>query len=96
MGAYRTRMVHEQAIHPTWVNPLADVSEHFGVEAMGLEPTNLLTASQALYQLSYAPVAKASQVTVGTSATAPWAKPSAGPRTKEQRCGTPFRSGGTP
>jgi hypothetical protein len=25
---------------------------------MGLEPTNLLTASQALYQLSYAPVAK--------------------------------------
>jgi hypothetical protein len=23
---------------------------------MGLEPTNLLTASQALYQLSYAPV----------------------------------------
>ena len=27
------------------------------VEAMGLEPTNLLTASQALYQLSYAPVA---------------------------------------
>ena len=24
---------------------------------MGLEPTNLLTASQALYQLSYAPVA---------------------------------------
>ena len=27
----------------------------FRVEAMGLEPTNLLTASQALYQLSYAP-----------------------------------------
>ena len=27
----------------------------FAVEAMGLEPTNLLTASQALYQLSYAP-----------------------------------------
>ena len=27
------------------------------MEAMGLEPTNLLTASQALYQLSYAPVA---------------------------------------
>ena len=27
----------------------------FPVEAMGLEPTNLLTASQALYQLSYAP-----------------------------------------
>jgi hypothetical protein len=30
----------------TWLSP---------VEAMGLEPTNLLTASQALYQLSYAP-----------------------------------------
>ena len=29
------------------------------MEAMGLEPTNLLTASQALYQLSYAPVAPA-------------------------------------
>ncbi len=28
---------------------------HLRVEAMGLEPTNLLTASQALYQLSYAP-----------------------------------------
>jgi hypothetical protein len=43
---------------------------------MGLEPTNLLTASQALYQLSYAPVAKQSQVTGGISATAPWAEPS--------------------
>ena len=30
---------------------------YFFVEAMGLEPTDLLTASQALYQLSYAPVA---------------------------------------
>src|SRR5664280_2669617 len=29
----------------------------FSVEAKGLEPSNLLTASQALYQLSYAPVA---------------------------------------
>ena len=29
--------------------------ENCSVEAMGLEPTNLLTASQALYQLSYAP-----------------------------------------
>jgi hypothetical protein len=28
---------------------------HFRVEAKGLEPSNLLTASQALYQLSYAP-----------------------------------------
>jgi hypothetical protein len=34
----------------------ADVlTSTFRVEAMGLEPTNLLTASQALYQLSYAP-----------------------------------------
>ena len=36
----------------------SDVPEtlrHHRVEAMGLEPTNLLTASQALYQLSYAP-----------------------------------------
>ena len=31
-------------------------ASHNPVEAMGLEPTNLLTASQALYQLSYAPV----------------------------------------
>ncbi len=36
---------------------VAYVSRHHRVEAMGLEPTNLLTASQALYQLSYAPVA---------------------------------------
>ncbi len=28
---------------------------------MGLEPTNLLTASQALYQLSYAPAAAQSR-----------------------------------
>ncbi len=28
----------------------------FLVEAMGIEPTNLLHAMQALYQLSYAPV----------------------------------------
>ena len=34
---------------------MADFGENFWVEAMGLEPTNLLTASQALYQLSYAP-----------------------------------------
>jgi hypothetical protein len=34
----------------------ASSSCHLVVEAMGLEPTNLLTASQALYQLSYAPV----------------------------------------
>ncbi len=29
------------------------------VEVMGLEPTNLLTASQALYQLSYTPRGRA-------------------------------------
>ena len=28
---------------------------NFSVEATGFEPANLLTASQALYQLSYAP-----------------------------------------
>ena len=31
------------------------VYQGFSVEAKGLEPSNLLTASQALYQLSYAP-----------------------------------------
>jgi hypothetical protein len=40
---------------PTWNAALTCC---FGVEAMGIEPTNLLTASQALYQLSYAPVAE--------------------------------------
>ncbi len=35
---------------------------------MGLEPTNLLTASQALYQLSYAPVASATWVADVSSA----------------------------
>ncbi len=34
---------------------VSDVSRHHRVEAKGLEPSNLLTASQALYQLSYAP-----------------------------------------
>ena len=37
------------------------------VEAMGLEPTNLLTASQALYQLSYAPVVRAPRLPAGRS-----------------------------
>ena len=37
------------------VNPKASEREDFRVEAKGLEPSNLLTASQALYQLSYAP-----------------------------------------
>jgi hypothetical protein len=35
--------------------PTRACDRDFSVEAMGLEPTNLLTASQALYQLSYAP-----------------------------------------
>jgi hypothetical protein len=39
-------------------NEIYPLTWEFRVEAMGLEPTNLLTASQALYQLSYAPVAK--------------------------------------
>jgi hypothetical protein len=31
---------------------------------MGLEPTNLLTASQALYQLSYAPGATGNDISL--------------------------------
>jgi len=42
----------------------------FVVEAMGLEPTNLLTASQALYQLSYAPGRDAQVTRPAESATA--------------------------
>ena len=38
-----------------WLSSIYGSYETFWVEAMGLEPTNLLTASQALYQLSYAP-----------------------------------------
>ena len=36
------------------------------MEAKGLEPSNLLTASQALYQLSYAPVGSSTLVVAGT------------------------------
>ena len=49
------------SVSPRYSKPLAESgcaeidSRKFVVEAMGLEPTNLLTASQALYQLSYAP-----------------------------------------
>jgi hypothetical protein len=35
------------------------------VEAKGLEPSDLLTASQALYQLSYAPVGVLTLAIVG-------------------------------
>ena len=50
-------------LQPNPRNSVRDASGHLyaisrdttKVEAMGLEPTNLLTASQALYQLSYAP-----------------------------------------
>ena len=41
---------------PPWRGPALHCT--YGVEAKGLEPSNLLTASQALYQLSYAPVAR--------------------------------------
>ena len=41
--------------HPTCLRCLDTSPSRCLVEAMGLEPTNLLTASQALYQLSYAP-----------------------------------------
>jgi hypothetical protein len=47
----------DDALSVTSVNPKPNFSEVLLVEAMGLEPTNLLTASQALYQLSYAPSA---------------------------------------
>ena len=42
----RGRGKSQAKYHLTW---------DFMVEAKGLEPSNLLTASQALYQLSYAP-----------------------------------------
>ena len=38
----------------SWAKP-SRCSDLFPVEAMGIEPTNLLHAMQALYQLSYAP-----------------------------------------
>ena len=41
------------------------------MEAMGLEPTNLLTASQALYQLSYAPVDRGFTLPAADSAPRP-------------------------
>ena len=55
-------------------------SKAFVVEAMGLEPTNLLTASQALYQLSYAPVAGAHVISPRPAPDPPPAgPPGAGP-----------------
>ena len=47
------------------------------MEAMGLEPTDLLTASQALYQLSYAPECEDGcyQGTVGRRARTYGARP---------------------
>ena len=47
-------LTFEPRRHESRQNSASDLG--FRVEAMGLEPTNLLTASQALYQLSYAPV----------------------------------------
>jgi hypothetical protein len=43
------------------------VVESVNVEAMGLEPSNLLTASQALYQLSYAPSGEGRTLAVARS-----------------------------
>ena len=66
-SSYRGAPDHQLDHQPWWstlvVNwrrcchnePLQASDLGFRVEAMGLEPTNLLTASQALYQLSYAP-----------------------------------------
>jgi len=44
------------------------VYQDFRVEAKGLEPSNLLTASQALYQLSYAPEEPLHSIRPGTGA----------------------------
>ena len=42
--------------HPSWPTAILSSATCCSlVEVMGLEPTNLLTASQALYQLSYTP-----------------------------------------
>ena len=57
------------------------------VEAMGLEPTNLLTASQALYQLSYAPVAKLPRSRVVFRLPHPEPNRSGIPRSTAQHCG---------
>ena len=52
----------------------------FRVEAKGLEPSNLLTASQALYQLSYAPGAEPQTLSA-------WllARPRTGPEAADRR-----------
>jgi hypothetical protein len=50
------RLCHEQYRPPfDGVFTVSEVEYGTRVEAKGLEPSNLLTASQALYQLSYAP-----------------------------------------
>ena len=41
------------------------------MEAMGIEPTNLLHAMQALYQLSYAPQWRRTTLAVGATAPDP-------------------------
>jgi hypothetical protein len=46
------RVIPRPSGHPPLRHAL---SRCYSVEAKGLEPSNLLTASQALYQLSYAP-----------------------------------------
>ena len=60
---------------PNGKNPdqvaLDGVLKHTLVEAMGLEPTNLLTASQALYQLSYAPKLRGATLAVVAPLFAP-------------------------
>jgi hypothetical protein len=55
---------------------------------MGLEPTNLLTASQALYQLSYAPVGEDSGYHSAIGPNPPGqAQDPAGPRPLEDGSG---------
>ena len=67
-----------------------------GVEAMGLEPTNLLTASQALYQLSYAPVGKPPRLGMVLRLPHPGPHLLGKPRTTQQHRGHPVRSGVRP
>ena len=47
-------------IKKSWPEMISD--QDFLVEAMGIEPTNLLHAMQALYQLSYAPSGRTQRI----------------------------------
>jgi hypothetical protein len=53
-GSLRSNLIPGTQPEPDFVGATAS-GLRLRVEAKGLEPSNLLTASQALYQLSYAP-----------------------------------------